>query len=227
MLSINKIAPRVYHLLVDSRYDLCMLCMRYQETLESTNPRFIDQPFSWVEFMSWYSKEYPSDGAFAYSSDWSGFNMPFDVVKEVHQRGIPDMNMYDYIMIGLYDMINVHDQHCYLIGSSPESDVLSHEMIHALFYTNEDYKNRVLGIISEYENTEMYSDVCAKLTQEGYNKKVHNDEINAYAVDDDLEWFEEVTDVKAYHQMKKELISLHKEYFDLSTEETKKTKKKK
>jgi hypothetical protein len=177
--------------------------------------------------MAWYSKEYPNDGAFNYGSDWSGFNMPFDVVKQVHQRGILDINMYDHIMIGLYDMVNVHEQNCYLIGSSPESDVLSHEMIHALFYTNEDYRNHVLGIISEYDNTEMYSDVCAKLLQEGYNKKVHKDEINAYAVDDDLEWFEEVTDVKAYHQMKKELIALHKEYFGLLSKETKKSKKKK
>lgn len=91
---IIQIIPHVYQLHFDSAYDLAMHFVRMQEYYES--PKFRKQIFTLVEYMAWYSKEH-GKGAFTYPKDWTGFNVPSDVAREVYKSScaIPDFNQYD------------------------------------------------------------------------------------------------------------------------------------
>jgi hypothetical protein len=185
---------------MDNQYDLAMLFLRYQEYYES--PKWRGKIFTILDYMEWYSKDqcewkHPKKKdetvqMFSYAVDWSGFNIPRRVFDELFPK-IPDWNRYDAFMKTLYDMmVGQEGKHSfYLIGTfaggargpvDGDEDILSHEIAHALYYTNPRYKEAVLkelrrlaelkpGYLTKLENT------IAKM---GYNAYVLTDEAHAY-----------------------------------------------
>ena len=187
-LQLTEILPRIYHLYMESAYDLAMHFVRVQEYYES--PKFRGKIFTLVDFMEWYSREH-GEGAFTYPSDWSGFNVPSTVLLEVYGRAgaIPDPNKYDELMSLLTNRI---DTACdrkpfYLIGTSErrkgDEETLNHELAHGLYFTDSTYRKGVQELLRETQE-KRGRDVLEKsftaLKKMGYHPSIVDDELQAY-----------------------------------------------
>lgn len=204
--SIRKIMPHVYHLHFDSAYDLAMHFIRAQEYYES--PRFHHQIFTLVDYMEWYAKEHEhGKGAFTYPKDWTGFNVPSEVLREIYKSStnIPDFNRYDQLMSTLVSQVSYEEfqlfsknpadwrpHSCpkfYFIGTSEENhkkeqvrdekDTLAHELAHAQYYVNPRYREQMSLCLVEMHPEER-SGARQALTEMGYHYSTIEDETQAY-----------------------------------------------
>lgn len=181
MLTIRKEADRVYSLAFDNRKDLCLCFLRYQEYYESDNPRFQYKAFTWADYVTWYSKK---RGSFSYSEDWSGFNFPANVIRDVQRLGILDPNRYDDLMSGALGLITNDSESTdvYLIGyQKGKTDTLDHEMAHAAFYLDGGYRAEVNDLLLQLPD-EIMESLSTAIQELGYAKSSVVDEIQAFAL---------------------------------------------
>lgn len=196
---LKKVAPKIYLLTFGNKYDLALHFLRYQEYYENPNEQFFNQSFTIVDFMEWYSKN-EGGGSFTYPHDWIGFNVPGSVFRDLLEKGITDFNKYDHFMIDIVEYIqnklNGNKWDFYLIGAQHDNEsTIEHELAHAFFYTDKEYRNKV-SQIAAYKYCELYSAFKKFLTNSMYNEYVHLDEFQAYFATGllDLEDIEEIAD---------------------------------
>src|SRR5574338_173407 len=146
--TLKEVKPRIFFLDFKDQYDLCMHFVRYQEYYESPSNKFRNQPFSWIDFMEYYSRKF-GNGSFSYAVDWAGFNIPGTVIKHVHMLGIPDPNKYDAVMIDVWEQClkKYPDRSFYIIGAVGEKWAMKHEIAHGFFYTQPEYKKESTKLV--------------------------------------------------------------------------------
>ncbi len=185
---VVEVKPRIYCVTVDDDYDRAMLFCRYQEFYESPYKKFRGKPFTWMEYMRHYKTAWKK-GVFTYPEDWSGYNIPSNMLQQAHHIFCRDTE-YDLIMNDIYwhcveDSTEKNDGRqtdWYLIGaSSKDLKTMDHEIAHGLYYTNNDYKKSVSKLIKQIEPNH-YGKLKKKLIKMGYvdDKKIIDDEINAF-----------------------------------------------
>ncbi len=185
---VVEVKPRIYCVTVDDDYDRAMLFCRYQEFYESPYKKFRGKPFTWMEYMRHYKTAWKK-GVFTYPEDWSGYNIPSNMLQQAHHIFCRDTE-YDLIMNDIYwhcveDSTEKNDgkqTDWYLIGaSSKDLKTMDHEIAHGLYYTNNDYKKSVSKLIKQIEPNH-YEKLKKKLIKMGYvdDKKIIDDEINAF-----------------------------------------------
>lgn len=209
LINLTQLDKRIFLISSDSRRELALLFLRYQEYYESPNINIRGKKFTLLEHQYYYKYDMDKkNDAFTYVDDWSGFNIPTSIIKEVHDLGISDINHYDHIMLGLYKMmeLNSFGESSYLIGAKTNNEsVINHELIHARYFIYPEYKEKVNEIISKLDyNT--YSILRKYLS--GYGDNVIVDEINAYIVNDDF------TDLEYDEILTKLSSDLKSLYFD-------------
>lgn len=179
-MKIKEVRPNIYLLNFNNQYDLAMSFLRYQEYYESASSKFRNKPFTIFSFMRWYAKTY-GDGAFTYTLDWAGFNIPGEIIKDVVKAGIPDENEYDYFMSEIYNKLYKKSNKFYLIGTYGKDNgpILEHEIAHGFFYTNPEYKKQMTKLVSELP-AKLRKNIFSSLKAAGYTKEVHIDECQAY-----------------------------------------------
>ena len=192
MKKLEKIHKKgIFFLTFKDRYDLCMHFLRLQEYYES--PVYKDSWFTIVEYMDWYSREH-GDGTFTYPGDWSGFNVPSKTIRSLYGHNphyrpdnpskpgyILDPNNYDRTMWQVKNLIEAtHDGEYYLIGCLDEkSSVMKHEIAHALFYLDAEYKEEQSANLREAPK-DLVKTISDVLVEMGYHKSVIEDEFQAY-----------------------------------------------
>ena len=185
---VKEIKPFIYCVEVDDDYDRAMLFCRYQEFYESPYKKFRGKPFTWMEYMRFY-KDAWKKRVFTYPDDWSGYNIPSNVMEKANNTFNKDTE-YDQIMNDIYfhciiDSQNKNDgTRCdwYLIGaSSKDKGTLNHEIAHGMYYTNKEYKKEVIKLINKIKPSH-YEKLTKKLVKMGYvnDEKIIDDEINAF-----------------------------------------------
>lgn len=186
---LGEILPRIYHLSFGSGYDLAMHFIRAQEYYES--PKYWHEVFTLVDYMEWYAKG-KGKGAFTYPADWSGFNVPSNVLVDLYGKPgvIPDFNRYDEFMKVIVDRLvkDCDGKNFYLIGTSgeghqgdgDEEGVLMHEIAHGLYYVDPVYQNDMKVCLMQMPGGERHAAVQA-LKKMGYHYSTVEDEIHAYA----------------------------------------------
>lgn len=157
-----------------------MSFLRYQEFYESPNPKFRNNSFTILEYIEWYSNKY-GDGAFTYPNDWSGFNLPSKAIELARAFGILDPNKYDNEINLIYSKIREYESgDFYIIGTTKkDTETLEHEIAHALWSTDVDYKKDMTKNISSLGNKTVKK-LKLILANMGYNNSVMEDEIQAY-----------------------------------------------
>jgi len=126
---------------------------------------------------------------FTYPEDWSGYNIPCNILQVAHHQFCKDTE-YDSIMNDIYwycakDSSEKNDGRrtdWYLIGaSSKDLKTLDHEIAHGLYFTNKDYKRDANKLIKGIKPTH-YDKLKKKLMKMGYvnDKKIIDDEIQAF-----------------------------------------------
>ena len=164
-----------------------MLFCRIQEYYESPNPKFRGKTFDIWTYMKWYSLEYKR--GFSYSTDWGGFNIPMPVAIKCFSNLPAPQNEYDNIMAGILEKIDetlyaqgIEHENAYIIGSgryTQDDKTFKHELCHALYYTNPEYKATALSITKSLppEHRQRFKE---NLLGYGYTESVTDDEIQAY-----------------------------------------------
>lgn len=172
----KEIIPNIYAVVVPDDYERAMLFCRVQEFYESPSKKFRDNKFSIWDYFRWYAE---GKGCFSYPRDFVGFNLPMIVAKkccDVNEIETP----YDELMNRIVDDLFVNGTRQYLIGVDSLKDMtFDHEMAHALYYTDIDYKCKMDEITASVSSSDMVR-FKRNLKQIGYCSAVVKDEIQAY-----------------------------------------------
>jgi hypothetical protein len=178
---LKEIYNRIFLVTIKDPYDLAMTFCRLQEYYESPFKQIRNKAFTMTEFQRLYAKEF-GDGIFSYPIDWAGFNVPGDVFDKFIQENFEDWGSeYDFVTEDIYAKIkDDNNSRDYLIAAGPKDiDTINHEICHALYYLDSEYKQNVNSIISEL-NVSLFEHFKTQLLEKGYSKNVIVDEINAY-----------------------------------------------
>lgn len=183
--TIKEVKPRIFLAEFTDPYDMCMTFLRYQEFYESSNPKFRNKPFKIFDFMKWYTSSF-GDGAFSYTSDWIGFNVPSKILNNC-RNSILDWNEYDAVMGNIISKIEskvgVKDgeySEYYLIGAKKGSErTIKHEVAHGMFYLDKNYRKEMTTLVKNLDS-KFRTTVFEDLAKIGYTKQVFIDEAQAF-----------------------------------------------
>lgn len=187
--NVKEILPKIFAVSIKDRYQRAMLFCRYQEFYESPYLQIRGRFFTWEHFMMVY-KEKRNQELFTYPEDWTGFNIPSDIIRKgLDEFYHKDKGPYDEIMNDIWYYcennplkFNKPRSKWYLIGVDySDSNTMKHEIAHGLYYTNSQYKTEMNDLISNFKSSQ-YIRLKKKLVQMGYrdDKKIIYDEIQAY-----------------------------------------------
>jgi len=220
---LYQVKRKIYAVKVDDSYERAMLFLRYQEHYESPYKKFQGKDFDLFEFMNFYRKDRGA-GCFTYPRDWSGYNVPSDSFNKCIQ-GVFDLKVnstpYDEIMMKIMNSIREDlkfytpeptKEKFYLIGVDKiEGDIMNHEIAHALFYLNYQYRKEMTLLVKDLPMRK-YNGLTNILIGFGYREKVMIDEIQAFlstGICDEMERLKLKSDILKFEEV-------FKRYADLS-----------
>ena len=191
-VKIEEVKPGIFGVFLDDGYHLPMLFCRVQEFYESDNEEFRGNKFSIWRYMEWYSKS--RSGSFSYPSDWSGFNIPFEILEQCYSVHVEDETPYDVVMRGIIEEVNkrkLGETLAYVIGvGSIEDDetVLEHDICHGMYYIDPEYKAKTDSITESLESQHRneFKKFRKNLLSMGYHEGVIKDELQAYLISSPL-----------------------------------------
>lgn len=167
----KQILQGVWLVSFDTQEDLALSFLRFQEHYES--PRFRGSTFSLEEFKKWYATEH---GSFSYVDDWSGFNVPSFVFDSFKRGDFDPLSDREKKLIAAF---SDESQPFYVIGTNEGSDALEHEICHALYYIDPQYRKAAEKVVNDHIN--QLTPIFTKMADMGYHESVHVDEVHAYA----------------------------------------------
>ena len=167
----QKIGRGIYLLRFDTQYDLAATFLRVQEHYES--PRFHGCVFSLEEYMDWYAEHY---GNFTYYQDWAGFNVPSTALRAFYAGKFDPLTRKEQHLLRLFKELRGR---FYIVGIfGRRGRDLTHELAHALFFTNAEYRNAVRQALGTYATGTLER----QLLKVGYARHVIQDELQAYLI---------------------------------------------
>jgi hypothetical protein len=183
-IKIERLLPKVYHINFKTQRELCSTFLRFEEFYES--PEFKGKIFTLQKYIAWYKKTYY--GTWTYYSDWSGFNMPGYILIPFQEGKFGKLSKKEQILIGLCEMVIEEDlKDVYIIGTyGVDKKTLDHELAHALYFVNPNYKKDVDTYLNEVDTTKLE----LWLRNQGYHSSVFRDECNAYISTSSKKWFD-------------------------------------
>lgn len=178
-IRLTRLAENIYAIKIKDPILLANLFMRHQEYYESDIEEIRGQEFTMEQFVQAYKTRMSNDN-FTYYLDWGGFNVPGHVLNESISI-TKDINFYDKVMHIINKKIGeLSPENFYLIGMSPDStQTLRHEIAHALWFLDSDYKQKQLTNIQTI-SSETKEEISNILLDMGYCQPVIDDEIQAY-----------------------------------------------
>ena len=167
MFIANSITPKIIYLEFNRQVEMAETMLRFQEHYES--PIYSGVFFTVSEFKDWYKDEY---GDFTYFTDWSGFNFPSKILKPFYDGKFDPLSEKE---VSLLNFFKPRRDDFYIISSAGGEGVFEHEMCHALFSTEPDYREKVLNTMGPYD-----LDDARSYLKKSYHPSVIDDELNAY-----------------------------------------------
>lgn len=190
-MRIEQITPNIFHVNFRIRTALSSTFLRFQEHFES--PEFKGKIFTLEEFKKWYTINSPigkTKGVFTYYTDWSGFNIPSEILHPFFQGKFDPLSEQELKFLKLFKDKIKKEEKFYIIGTYGRKDdywkkeVLRHEIGHGLFYTNPEYKKEVLKILQEIKPEKKEKITKFLKDNNGYHESVWEDEVHAYLITD-------------------------------------------
>lgn len=205
---VKNICGNVIALVVPDNYDRAMLFCRVQEFYESPNINFRNKKFSIWDYFEWYSKN--NAGCFSYVKDFVGFNLPLIVAKKCYEMNETE-TPYDIEMKRIVDELFVPGERKYLIGvDSLKNSTFDHELCHALYYTDIEYKVEMDEITASISKSNLQK-FKKNFKSMGYCSSVLKDEIQAYmATEISKKAAKGVSNAKSLHKRYKAVFKRYK-----------------
>jgi hypothetical protein len=190
-MKISEPLDGVLHIEFDNRLELTMSMYRFEEYYESPFPNIKGHVFGLEEFVSTYAKP---TGKLTYFKEWDGFNVPKSFMDSFINDYINEKEVFSKREQCVIEIWQKKD-YKYIIATEPDSDstTLPHELSHAKFSLNQQYKDATLDIINKIP-TDIKELLRQGLINNGYmdNDTLIDDEIHAYLRTSDEEEFEEM-----------------------------------
>lgn len=176
MLNCKKQPYNSVWVWADSQDELGLTFMRFQEHYESSNKKFRNNIFTVGQLRNWYSQTYGSN---SYHTHWVGFNFPSWVLKPFKDGLFDPLTSEEH---GLLNLLRYRHDDFYIIGAQTGL-ILRHELSHALYASNEKYREEINAFL--YKNRNKLKKTNKYILDKGYCKEVLNDEVQAYITDND------------------------------------------
>lgn len=180
---IEFLTPQIVNLHYPSQYHVCSAFIRIQEFYESPNPDFNGKFFTMDEYMDWYVDYQSTEpGMFTYFEDWSGFNIPGHVIKRFYDCYTPMcMRPKELDIVKAVQPLIDSGKKFYVIGTASccDSDTLAHELRHATYYLDDNYREQCKAIYATIPEN-IKKTINARLKKYGYSSSVWEDETQAY-----------------------------------------------
>ncbi len=207
-MKIIKISDRIIHIEFETIKEMTLTMFRFSEFSEGKKG-IKGKKFTPDEFIDLYSDDEGNINYFAY---WDGFNISISVIREFELLfPVGEISKRERRIIkALGDL-----KDGYLITTLKDDEItLKHELAHALWYENVEYRNECTEVISLIPKTvyKKFSD-CLKAVD--YIDEIVDTEINSYLVaynnKDMLEIFPNI-DFREYEKFMDMLITLYYKY---------------
>lgn len=163
----------------DSQKELGETFIRFQEFYESPSKKYRNKVFTLGDIKHYYSFQY---GADLYSELWIGFNFPSYVLTPFKQGLFDPLTTQEEELLSL---LKYRNDTYYIIGAQNNS-TLRHELSHAMYGYNKNYKLEIDNFIKKHNKH--FSKISKYILKKGYDKSVLNDELQAYITDNDDEF---------------------------------------
>lgn len=174
-IKVTKPAPGVVYLKFKNQYETCSTFMRLQEFYESPFKDIRGKFFTLEDFMDRYAK---GQGNFTYTTDWGGFNVPGNVVREFFKTFNGELlNKEEQLRELLKPYIEGEDK--FYVIAMYDDGPFEHELCHALYYLNPEFKARADALVKALPTT-VKETVKKWLLNKGYSSPLVTDETNAY-----------------------------------------------
>jgi uncharacterized protein with PQ loop repeat len=207
-VQVRQIKPYLYHVNFRNMYEMASMFLRFQEYYES--PEFKGKVFTLKEFKKWYSKNFGRDGKFTYYEDWSGFNIPSEVLKPFYEGKFDPLSKKEKALLeefkdvkGDFYIIGTFDSYKYI------DETLRHEIAHAMFRYNPEYKKEIIAALGD----EKYEDIVDVLKNKwGYNNSVIQDETHAFLLTNRELMTEAGLNIDKYSEVIKKITEIFNKY---------------
>jgi hypothetical protein len=167
----QRVGPGIYLLRFKTQYELTSTFLRVQEHYES--PEFHGRVFSLEQYMDWYAGRH---GNFTYYQDWSGFNVPSAAFAPFYAGAFDPLTDKEKRLLRLFARLRGR---FYVIGVyEGRGSTLTHELAHALFFTDDEYRRRVREAMRGYDTRKL----GRQIAKAGYAQHVIEDETQAYLI---------------------------------------------
>ena len=204
MCRTHSLGGGIYFISFPNQCLMAKTFLRPQEFFES--PRFRGEVFSLDEYKSWYRSVH-EHGEFSYYFDWAGFNLPSCVLKPFLDGSFGALSTCEE---ALFAPLRAVRGPFYVIATSAAegSSTLRHEIAHALYFTNEHYRNAADAIVASIDRAPLER----FLKRLGYHSARWADEMHAYLGDPlaEIEGFDIKT--KGYEKAHRALLRLYAKY---------------
>lgn len=175
-MQIEEIKKNIYHIKEENQYLLSSTFLRVQEFYESKYPHIRNNYFTLEDYIDTYTLD---RGKFDYFTEFVGFNLPgyifVEFFKIFENRLLKKERKLKKLIIPI---IRKNDLF-YVIATTGEiKNVLNHEIAHAFYYLNLDYRGQVKQLITEFDDK--LKKLKNGLLEIGYCENVLEDELQAY-----------------------------------------------
>ena len=163
----------------NTQKDLALAFCRVEEYYEG-NPRVNGKYLSFVDFIDAFMTD---DGKLDYFHYWTGFNIPGDIFMKWSQNNMSDKTYWEIALAdAVYKKIDFTKPFYIIGGKKGDMEVIDHEIAHALYYMNTEYKDLMdTANYQFYKNVRgEYSKMVKALKKMGYGDNVIKDEVQAY-----------------------------------------------
>lgn len=206
-IKISAPIKNVAHLEFPSQDLMARTFIRFQEYYES--PKFKGKVFTLEEFKKWYVE---ARGAFTYAADWPGFNIPSEALRPFQEGRFDPLSPEETAFLKIF---KDKSEPFYIIGTSPENgeEYINHELAHALFYVDQEYKEKVLEIIKSIKDLGALKRIISHEAA-GYHDSVILDEIQAHIIANFDELIREGIDQEEFAPIQKKLLNVFSGHYN-------------
>lgn len=163
----------------NTQKDLALAFCRVEEYYEG-NPKVNGKYLSFVEFIDAFMID---DGKLDYFHYWTGFNIPGNIFIEWSQKNMSEKTYWENALAyAVHSKLNLEKPFYIIGGVKGDIEVIDHEIAHALYYMNPEYKDMMdTANYQFYKNLRgEYSKMVKALKKMGYGDNVIKDEVQAY-----------------------------------------------
>ncbi|MDP4039978.1 MAG: hypothetical protein Q8P57_05365 [Candidatus Pacearchaeota archaeon] len=174
-MRLKEIGGGIYLITSRNKKELGLAFLRVQERYESSE--FKGKTFSLSEFKEWYKKN--NRGKFDYCRVWTAFNLPSYALNPLFDGSFKYLSGYEK---NLRSLLKHLKGDFYVVGllEDASKEVIAHEFSHAFFYLFQDYRKKVLKVLSGHDTKDIRAELMSWLD---YTQEVLDDEVNSYILE--------------------------------------------